>query len=365
MITAVLIDDERPSLKELEFLLKDYPEIAVTGRFTDPEEALTYISETKPDAVFLDINMPQLKGIDAAAMILSGSPGTGIVFVTAYDQYAVDAFDLHALDYILKPIDKMRLKKTVERIVKSNSSKRKENSKVFKIKCFGKFQAGWSGQEPIKWRTEKTKELFAFLLFNRGRSLSKDELLERLWTDDIPEKAIRQLYNGIYHIRKALETSGADSSVIRVDNDYNVVLDQADLDIERFCFLTKDLSALSIGELKETVELYTDDFLRGEDYLWPDFERERLSSLYLQSLLRLAERYEENAESGNAEEVLLKAFNKFPFEELVTERLMELYCLNNNKYKAIKHFELFSDLLKKELNIMPNEKIRQLYLSNL
>ncbi len=363
MITAVLVDDERPSLKELEYLLKDYPNITVTGMFTDPVDALENIAVTRPSVVFLDIDMPRLKGVDAAAEILSRSPRTDIVFVTAYDQYAIDAFDLQALDYILKPIDKLRFRKTVERIVKNNPEEPEETPRAFKIKCFGKFQAGWSGEDPIKWRSEKTRELFVFLLFNRERSLSKDELLDVLWAEDAPERAIRQLYNGIYYIRKALEANGVDREVVSVNNDYNVVLGQVDFDVERFQALTKELKNLSIEELMEIDRLYSGDYLSGEDYLWPAFERERLSSLYLHSLIRLSEKYIENSEFDHAEDVLLKAFNKFPFEELITERLLEIYRLKNSKYKAIKHFEMFSELMKKELNINPNEKIKKLYLS--
>lgn len=363
MITAVLVDDERPSLKELEYLLRDYPDITVTGMFTDPVDALENIAKTKPSVVFLDIDMPRLRGIDAASEILSRSPRTDIVFVTAYDLFAIDAFDLQALDYILKPIDKSRFKKTVERIAKNNPEEPAEGSRAFKIKCFGKFQAGWSDEDPIKWRSEKTRELFVYLLFNRQRSLSKDELLDVLWAEDAPEKAIRQLYNGIYYIRKALEANGVDRRVMSVNNDYKVVLGQVDFDVERFMGLSKELKNLSIEELQEIDRLYSDDYLSGEDYMWPVFERERLSSLYLQNLVILSQKYIENGEFEHSEDVLLKAFNKYPFEEILTEKLLEIYCLKNYKYKAIKHFEVFSGIMKKELNINPNEKIRKLYLS--
>jgi chemotaxis response regulator CheB len=73
MIKAVLVDDERPALRGLEHLLKSYPEISISGMYTNPLKAIDEIGQLKPDIVFLDINMPQLKGIDAATRILDSS----------------------------------------------------------------------------------------------------------------------------------------------------------------------------------------------------------------------------------------------------------------------------------------------------
>jgi len=86
MIKAVLVDDERPALRGLEHLLKSYPEISISGMYTNPLKAIDEIGQLKPEIVFLDINMPQLKGIDAASRILDSRPDTDIVFVTAFVQ---------------------------------------------------------------------------------------------------------------------------------------------------------------------------------------------------------------------------------------------------------------------------------------
>lgn len=363
MINAVLIDDERPSIRELEYFLKDYSEITVTATFVNPLEALDNIANLKPNVVFLDINMPQLGGIDAASKILDLSPKTDIIFVTAYDQYAIEAFELNALDYILKPINEARFRKTIDRVLKSKKSYRVQNAKKLKIRCFGNFLVGWENNEPVKWRAEKTKEIFAFLLLNQGCNVSKDELLDKLWPEDDPEKAIRQLYNGIYYIRKALENYGIDKTMINVNNSYSLMLGHVDYDVENFCKKAEDIKNLTIDELKQLDILYTDDYLRGDDFLWADFERERLSNLYCQCLLKLSDRYIEKKQWEDAEVILLKAYGRYPFEESITERLMTIYKLTQNKHKALKHFEIFSDLMKKELGVRPNSIIYNLYKS--
>jgi len=363
MITAVLVDDMRPALRELEFLLKKYPEISITGMYTDPLAAIEKIGELKPQVVFLDINMPQLKGIDAGSRILDLSPETDIVFVTAYDQYAVEAFEVHAMDYLLKPVAPDRLKKTVEHLMKRKSFSRENEKRKLVIKCLGHFQVFWEGQEPIKWRAEKIRELFAFLLYSHGRVISKEELLDKLWPEVDPEKAIRQLYNGIYHIRKALEEHEIDRSLISIDSSYNMKLGSVDYDVKRFNELEKSSPSDSLGMLEEMETLYAGDYLQGEDYPWAFFERESLEKRYLQCLIKLSELYMAIKQFAKAESKLMMAYGKNAYEESVTELLLRFYIKTGEKSKAVKHFNAYSKLLKEELGIKPNKKLCSLYQS--
>lgn len=357
------MDDERPALRGLAFLLEKYPEISIIGMYTNPLTAIDEIGRLKPRVVFLDINMPQLKGIDAASRILDGSPDTNIVFVTAFDQYAVEAFELHALDYILKPINPERLGKTVERVMKKKPMVQQGGDRKLQIKCLGGFKIAWENQEPIKWRAEKTRELFAFLLQNKGRDISKEELLDQLWTEDDPEKAIRQLYNGIYYIRKALEEYGVDSSIINIGSIYNLKLGPVDFDAKRFHEFEKGNRAEGIEELEKLEALYTGDYLEGDYYPWADLERERLSKLYLQCLIKLSEKFMEEKQWDRAENRLIKAYNKNPYEENITELLLELYIETGNKSKAVRHFNKYASLIKEELGIEPHKKLQELVRS--
>jgi len=363
MIKAVLVDDEKPALRVLEHLLKAYPEISIAGMYTNPLKAVEEIGRLKPEAVFLDINMPQLRGIDAASMILDASPGTDIVFVTAYDQYAIEAFELNALDYLLKPTTEDRLKKTVERLMKRKPAPRESGAQRLRIKCLGRFQVAWEDREPIKWRAEKNRELFAFLLHNHGRAISKEELLDRLWPDDNPEKAVRQLYNGIYHIRKALEEYGVDRNRIAIDSNYHLKLGPVDYDIRRFLELEKSDPAGSLEALEEMDALYDGDYLEGEDFPWADLERERLIRLHLQCQIKLSKRYIERKQFDKAESILEKAYHKSPYEEAVTEYLLGLYMEKGEKSKAVRHYNAYAKLLEDELGIKPDGRLKDIFLS--
>ncbi|SFK79432.1 LytR/AlgR family response regulator transcription factor [Lysobacter sp. cf310] len=117
MAKAVIAEDEallRQSL--LDLLAQAWPELDIAAACEDGAEALEAIAEHKPDVAFLDIRMPGLSGLEVAAAAAEASPQTRIVFVTAYDQYAVDAFERGAIDYLLKPIAPERLAATVQRL---------------------------------------------------------------------------------------------------------------------------------------------------------------------------------------------------------------------------------------------------------
>lgn len=113
-IRVLIVDDELPARQELKFLLKDYPEIEVAGEADSGQEALELAQQLEPELVFLDIQLHDMSGLEVAKFLARLVPRTRVIFVTAYDQYAIEAFELHALDYLLKPVNKIRLQKTIQ-----------------------------------------------------------------------------------------------------------------------------------------------------------------------------------------------------------------------------------------------------------
>ncbi|MFZ0636635.1 MAG: LytTR family DNA-binding domain-containing protein [Candidatus Acidiferrales bacterium] len=125
-INTLIIDDERPARDELTFLLKAFPEINLIGQGKNGLEAVALIKEHNPDLVFLDVQMPGLDGFGVLKKLVSGKVRLPqIVFATAYDNYAVQAFEVSAVDYVLKPFDKARIAKAIQRakkMVETNAS---------------------------------------------------------------------------------------------------------------------------------------------------------------------------------------------------------------------------------------------------
>ncbi len=114
---GVIAEDEELLRTALSSLLKEtWPQMEIVAECDDGASALESIAELRPDVAFLDIRMPGLTGIEVARAMAETSPRTQVVFVTAYDQYAIDAFEQGAIDYLLKPITRERLLATVQRI---------------------------------------------------------------------------------------------------------------------------------------------------------------------------------------------------------------------------------------------------------
>jgi two-component system, LytTR family, response regulator len=115
-INTIIVDDEKPARDELAFLLKGFPEINVIGQGKNGVEAVSLIKEHSPDLVFLDVKMPGLDGFGVLKKIVERKMKMPhVVFATAFDQYAVQAFDVNAVDYVLKPFDKARIAKAITR----------------------------------------------------------------------------------------------------------------------------------------------------------------------------------------------------------------------------------------------------------
>jgi two-component system, LytTR family, response regulator len=116
VIRALLVDDEAPARSELRYLLAAHPEVEVVGEAASAAEALKLASVVPYDVVFLDVEMPGLSGLEAARLVHGRRGRPQLVFVTAHEQYAVDAFAVEALDYLLKPLEPERLAQVVRRL---------------------------------------------------------------------------------------------------------------------------------------------------------------------------------------------------------------------------------------------------------
>lgn len=121
---TLIIDDERLARKELLSLLDSYPELEIIGEAVNADEAYEKIQSLKPELIFLDIQMPGKTGFELLEM-LDASPK--VIFTTAYDEFAIKAFDFNALDYLLKPINTERLAETITKLLSKDDKKEKED----------------------------------------------------------------------------------------------------------------------------------------------------------------------------------------------------------------------------------------------
>lgn len=137
MIKVLVVDDEKLSRDELKYLLGAYPELQVCGEASNGETALELYKRLQPDVVFLDIQMPGMGGLAVAAQLAHEEDPPVVVFATAYDKHAIQAFELNAVDYLLKPFSRERLRHTIRRLEKN----RMKDERLLAV-CLNKLLAG-------------------------------------------------------------------------------------------------------------------------------------------------------------------------------------------------------------------------------
>lgn len=367
MLRTIIIDDEEPAIELMQTLLSVYSEIELVDTYTSADEALLHIGETRPDVIFLDIEMPERNGLEAAELFAGACPGVEIVFATAYNQYATDAFELSAIDYILKPITQTRLNKTITRLTarKAERGKKKEpDRKEERFVCFGSFEwrIGNEHEGSLKWRTTKERELLAYFVHNRNTWIRKEKIMDDLWSDAIPEYAKTFLHTCVYTNRKKLESRGY-ANVLEFKNncyclDMTGMVCDAEL-FEKFSAKEPDVNAENINEAEYAAGLYKGDYMEG--YVWAMDKQEELRLAYLLLLKKISSYYLSIGKYQTALMYLRQLLQKEPFLDDANEMMLTLYARMGDRGSMIKHYELFTALLKEELSIAPLESTSRLY----
>ena len=148
-INTIIVDDEKPAREELAFLLKSFPEINLIGLGKNGVEGVNLIKEHSPDLVFLDVQMPGLDGFGVLKKLVERKLKVPhVVFATAFDHYAVQAFDVNAVDYVLKPFDKARIAKAIQRAKKKMESQTSSTERLEQL--VNQLGAGKPATQPSK-----------------------------------------------------------------------------------------------------------------------------------------------------------------------------------------------------------------------
>ena len=160
MIRTLVIDDEQPARERLKQLLSAHPDVEVVGEADDGVQAAETIAELAPDLVLLDIQMPGASGLDVAASL--GKPRPAVIFCTAFDQYAVDAFELSALDYLLKPVNRARLAAALDRVRAATQPSSRDRAIEQLMQATGMSPTRFLAKRGNRFRVVPAKEVVAF-----------------------------------------------------------------------------------------------------------------------------------------------------------------------------------------------------------
>ena len=195
MIIYVL-DDEPIALKGTIKTIKEVVPESETKGFSRARDVFEYVTENKesPDVVFSDIEMPGINGLDFAVQFKRICPETKIIFVTAYSEYALEAFRLHVHGYILKPVMAERVREELDHVLTNSVNRRGENGEKIEdsrrkdperlqVQCFGYFEVFWKRQ-PLMFGRRQTKELLAYLVDRKGSACTAEEIALAMWEDE-------------------------------------------------------------------------------------------------------------------------------------------------------------------------------------
>ena len=176
MIKAIVLDDEWYNLEEICGLVEKTSFMQVAARYTDPLKALEEAALLEPQVAFIDIEMPGMDGLAFAERLLQLRPETIVAFITAWNQYAVRAFDLNALDYVMKPVKEERFNQLVEKI-RAEIAQNERNSYAERLMALYEKQGGDGGQPDAVHLTERETQVLQLL----ADGLTQREIAERLY----------------------------------------------------------------------------------------------------------------------------------------------------------------------------------------
>lgn len=326
---AIIVDDEELARSRLTVLLAEIEEIELCGSFGTAEQALNFLENNLVEVIFLDITMPEMDGMEFANLLMERGSSASVVFVTGYGEYAVEAFELEATDYLLKPISRERLAKTIGRLIKKQQSK----AKGLHITCFGGFRVSLEedGGQAIGWRSPKVEELFAYLV-SKG-SVSRDEIADTLWDGFTLDKAMKNLNSTVYYIRKALQQYGLEECLVTTRK--QISLDSKRIYCDLYEFQQIQKSAWKVEkDLERLSELYQGELFQGKTYEWSFGKAQTLEKSMIFNLLKAGEKREEQKQREEAERLYLRALELDPFYEVASSKLLDFYIRSDRTEKV-------------------------------
>lgn len=372
---VMLVDDEKPMLDELVYWLGKYPEVEILAAFTQPLQAVGDIKArlagglVLPEVVFLDMEMPRSNGLETARSIQTLHPDIIIIYVAAHSSYALQSFEVHPLDYLLKPLQASRFEVTMNHIRKQLQllqTRSRDTQKTPYIKCFGSFQVLLPDNAEVKWGTKRVKDLFLYLINQGETQASHHELIDVVFGSDDSKDNTSNLYVTIHKLRKLLQHIDPSGEYLRLKS--GMVLEIAPgvcdyTDFIRFSDQNPIINAHNADVAAAVLKKYGGNYLSDLDYPWVDQTTHEVEIEYERIALALAIFYLNLNGCQKAEKLLLDLIARNPLSEDGFNTLLDMYIKNNQPRDFGIIYEQYALMLKKELDEKPPQKY-SLYHTN-
>ncbi|MBR0308373.1 MAG: response regulator [Mogibacterium sp.] len=229
----ICVDDEALLAENTAATCRRLPQVEEAVAMTRGKKALEWFEQNYADIAILDIDMPDMSGLQLAAHIRMISPGTKIIFLTGFSQYAVEAFRLRASGYLMKPVDEEDLAKEIDYALHGDHKEHTGEEHV-DIRTFGGFDVFVDG-EMVRFRQKKCKELFAILVDRRGASISRTEAFAMIYEDRLYDRPMqKQLDSIIRYMRESLRAYGIEDVFELSSGQLRICPEKVSCDLYRF-----------------------------------------------------------------------------------------------------------------------------------
>lgn len=366
---VILVDDEPAMHLIMRKMLAKLPDVEVAGAFSDTRSAEAFlVGHPDVELAFVDVSMPKESGLAFASRMESAAERLHIVLVTSHKEFAVDAFELSVLDYLVKPVSQERLERAVNRALagrRALQAPASSDSGADKpvVTALGDVVVR-SGAARVKWMSRKSAELFAYLLLHRGSRIPRSRLVAEIFAGMSPGSAETYLNTAVYQLRKSLEPLGLREAVRSENDGYALELGDAQVDYAAFESGAANLRTIGADEAEtalRTERLYTGDLFGDKAYVWAIHERERLAELYASFVKRLVETLLARDNAPGAAALLAKLHARDPLDESVVRLSMRAYAAAKDKKALTARYTDYVRLLGRELGMKPSQELVLFY----
>ena len=281
-MNAICVDDEAEVLEHTVSACRRMGLLPEVRGFTEPREALRWAEENPVDLALLDIHMPGMTGLTLARELRVRSPRTAIIFLTASDRYALDAYEVHPTSYLLKPLDEARLAREVAYALARCTA---AGTARIAVHTFGHFEILLDGRT-LSFRRSKSKELLAYLVDRMGAGVTRQDAFAALWEDRVYDAPMqKQLDVVIRSLRDTLQQNGIGELFELKNRNLRIRPELIDCDLYRF--LAGD---------ERAVNSYFGEYM--SQFTWASDTEARLSQLL--NLRQRGQRCDASVKAGDA-----------------------------------------------------------------
>lgn len=226
-MNIIMVDHEVDAVRNFELMCDELYDIHYKKGFIDPLEVINYVKNERVDIAFLDIEMPEMTGIELARRLKVIKKEIAIVFVTEYEQYALKAFEVGAIGYILKPFDKETIQQEINKV--KNMIHVYTNKRVY-IRTFRYFDVLIDGVS-LHFSSSKAKELLALLVDQKGGAMTMDQIITQLWADRVYDQKVKALYRmTLKKLRETLKAANIEYILIDKRNSRSINMNTFECD---------------------------------------------------------------------------------------------------------------------------------------